>query len=100
MARRTAELGIRIALGATRGQLVAMALRQGMTPVIAGIAAGLLFSASMTRLLQSQLYGATGNDLRLTAAVAALLLVVALAAVAVPARRATKIDPLTALRLD
>jgi putative ABC transport system permease protein len=100
VARRTPEMGIRIALGASGAQLVAMVVRQGMIPVAAGLGAGLLCALFVCRLIASQLYGVAPNDPRSIAAATILLLAVALCACWIPARRATRVDPLTALRFE
>jgi putative ABC transport system permease protein len=100
VARRTPEMGIRIALGASGAQLVGMVVRQGMIPVAAGLGAGLVCSLFVSRLMASQLYGVSPNDPLSIAGVAMLLLAVALCACWIPARRATRIDPLTALRFE
>jgi predicted permease len=100
VARRTSEMGIRIALGARGSQLVGMVVRQGMIPVAAGLAAGVGCSLAIGRLIASQLYAVAPNDPLSIAGVVMLLLVVALCACWIPARRATKVDPLTALRFD
>jgi len=100
VARRTPELGIRIALGARRGQLMRLVLRQGLRPVAAGLAVGLAAALALSKLLASELYGVKPRDPLTMAAVAALLLAVAVAACWAPARRATRIDPLGALRVE
>ncbi len=100
VARRTPEMGIRIALGARGSQLVGMVVRQGMIPVAAGLGAGLLGSLAASRLLASQLYGVAPNDPLSIAGVMTVLLAVALGACWIPARRATRVDPLTALRFE
>jgi putative ABC transport system permease protein len=100
VARRTPEMGIRIALGASGAQLVGMVVRQGMIPVAAGLAAGLACALFVSRLIASQLYGVAPNDPLSIAGVATLLLAVALCACWIPARRVTRIDPLTALRFE
>jgi putative ABC transport system permease protein len=100
VARRTPEMGIRIALGARNGQLMAMVLRQGMTPVLVGLAAGVGSALGFCRFLSSQLYGVTARDPMTIAGVAILLLAVAACACWIPARRASKIDPLSALRFE
>jgi len=98
--RRTAEMGIRIALGARGGQLVAMIVRQGIVPVILGLAAGISCALFVSRLIASQLYGVAPNDPLTIFAVAIILLIVAFCACWIPARRATRIDPLQALRFE
>jgi predicted permease len=100
VARRTPEMGIRIALGARGAQLVAMVVKQGMLPVLLGLAGGLACALSLGRFLASQLYGIVPNDPLTISAVAALLLIVALCACWIPARRATRIDPMRALRCE
>lgn len=100
VARRTPEIGVRIALGARGPQLVALVVRQGMTPVILGLAAGLAGALAAGRLVASQLFGISADDPLAFSAVAALLAVVALCACWIPARRATRIDPLSALRCE
>lgn len=100
VARRTPEMGIRIALGATSGQLVGMVVRQGMIPVAVGMATGFAGALLVGRLIASQLFGVAPNDPVAIGAVAILLVAVGLAACWIPARRATRIDPLTALRFE
>lgn len=100
VARRTQEMGIRIALGARNAQLVAMVVRQGMVPVVCGLASGLAAALFVCRLIASQLYGVAPNDPLTMSAVAALLTVIALGACWIPARRSTRIDPLSALRFE
>jgi len=95
---RTREIGIRVAMGAPRGVIVRMVLRHGMSMVAAGAALGLLLSAATSRLLTRLLFGVPPVDPVTFAGAAALFAVVGLAACYVPARRATRIDPLTALR--
>ena len=97
--QRTRELGVRIALGASTARIFALVLVQSLAPVAAGVAAGLALAAAATRLLASQLYGVTPSDPTTFLAVAALLATVALAAAALPARRALEIQPATALRV-
>jgi ABC-type antimicrobial peptide transport system permease subunit len=100
VARRTPEIGIRIALGAPARQLMAMVLRQGMTPVLGGLAAGLAGAMLVSRLIASQLFGIAPWDPLTICGVATLLLAVGTMACWIPARRATKIDPLAALRSE
>jgi putative ABC transport system permease protein len=100
VARRTSEMGIRIALGARGSQLVRMVVRQGMMPVAAGLATGVACSLAISRLIASQLYAVAPNDPLSIAGVVMLLLMVAFCACWIPARRATKVDPLTALRFE
>jgi putative ABC transport system permease protein len=98
--RRTSEIGIRIALGASTGKLMASVLRQGMTPVLLGLAAGLAASLILGRLIASQLYGISANDPLTISTVAGLLLLIALGACWIPARRAARVDPVRALRFE
>jgi putative ABC transport system permease protein len=100
VARRTPEMGIRIALGARASQLLAMVMRQGMVPVVLGLIAGLGCALVVGRLIASQLYGVTPSDPLTIGVVSIVLLAVALCACWIPARRATRIDPLQALRLE
>ncbi len=100
VARRTPELGIRAALGARSGDLYGIVLRQGMAPVIAGLAAAVVAAAALSRVLGSLLYEISGSDPFTMIAVAAILAVVALGACLVPAMRAGRVDPLTALRYE
>ncbi len=100
IARRTAEIGIRTALGARAADLYLLILRQGMAPVALGLAFAIGCALAFGRLLASLLYEVGGRDPLTIAAAAGLLAVVALAACLVPARRAASVDPLTALRCD
>ena len=95
---RRREIGIRMALGAQRGQILGMVLRKGLALVAAGIAIGLAASLGLTRLLSSQLWGVSANDPWTLAAVTAVLAATTLAACWLPARRAAKVDPMLALR--
>jgi predicted permease len=100
VARRTPEIGIRIALGARAPQLAAMVLREGLTPVLIGLAAGLGCALLAGRFIASQLYGVAPNDPAIICAVCTILLIVAAGACWIPARRAMRIDPTTALRFE
>jgi len=100
VARRTPEIGIRMALGARPPQLVAMLLRQGLLPVVAGLIAGLICALSMGRFVASELFGVSPQDPVTISAITLLLLAVAAGACLVPARRATRVDPLRALRFE
>ena len=97
---RTHEIGVRLALGATRRDVVAMILRQGMTLATAGAAIGVAASLGAVRLLAGLLFGVSPADPATFAAIPLLLLLVALAACYVPARRATRVDPMLALRAE
>ena len=98
VSQRSRELGIRLALGARPGALFGMVVRQGMRPVAVGAAIGLAGAVAMTTVMQSLLFGVNPVDPTTYAAAAATLAIVALAACAVPALRATRVDPLVALR--
>ena len=94
------EFGIRLALGATPRQLQALALRQGVVLVSVGIPVGLFLAAGLTRYLSGMLFGLTPLDIRTYAVVAVSFAAVSLAASYAPARRATRVDPLVALRYE
>lgn len=96
--RRTREIGVRMALGARRWTVVAMVVRQGLGLTAAGIGAGIVCAALLTRLLASLLYDTSPRDIGTFAAIPVVFLGVAALACFVPARQATAIDPLTALR--
>jgi predicted permease len=100
VSRRTRELGIRVALGARPGDVFRLVLRQGMTLVVVGLVVGVGVAAMVTRLLTAFLYGVSTRDTFTFVAIPVLLTLVALLACYVPARRATKVDPLTALRYE
>jgi len=100
VSRRRREIGIRMALGATRGGVLALILRGGMSWAGAGIGAGLLAALFLTRLMAGLLYGVTPHDPRTFAAVAGVLLAIAAAASAVPALKAARVDPLEALKTE
>jgi predicted permease len=98
VAERTREFGIRQALGADGASILTLVLKQGLGTAVAGIVIGLAASFALARYLESLLYGVRPHDLPVFAGVAALLFVVAAAACYVPARRATRVEPMTALR--
>ena len=98
--QRTQELGIRIALGANRSNVLRLVMAQGMKLAVSGVVLGLALAWGLTRLIASLLFGVTAADPTTFGAVAAILAAVALAAAYVPARRATTIDPLIALRYE
>jgi predicted permease len=100
VARRTKEIGIRAAFGAQTSDLRALVLRQGLTPVAIGLAVGLACALGLGRVLGAMLYETRSDDPLVYAGVAAVLIVVAVAACWMPARRATRVDPMEALRTD
>jgi ABC-type antimicrobial peptide transport system permease subunit len=98
VAQRTRELGIRMALGAARPRVLGLVVGQGMALAAAGVGIGLAAAFGLTRLLTTQLYGVSATDPGTFALVAALLAGVALLATLLPAMRATRVDPVVALR--
>jgi putative ABC transport system permease protein len=97
---RRRELGIRIALGAQTQDVLRLILGQGLTLILIGIGAGLVGAYGLTHLMASLLYGVTATDLLTFVSVSSVLMAVGLAASYLPARRATKVDPMIALRSE
>jgi putative ABC transport system permease protein len=100
VARRTQEVGIRIALGARSGQVLGMVIRDGMKVIVVSLIVGLASAAAATRLLANQLFGVSTVDPVTFAAVPVILAIVALVACYLPARRASRVDPIVALRAE
>jgi predicted permease len=98
--QRTQEIGVRMALGAERGQVLALILRRGLLVGVVGIALGLAGAFAGARYMQSMLFGVEPRDPATFATVAVMFAVIALIASYLPARRATKVDPMVALRVD
>jgi ABC-type antimicrobial peptide transport system permease subunit len=100
VAQRTGEIGIRIALGAQREQILRLMLIDGLRPAVIGLALGLSASAIVTREIQSLLYGTRPLDPAVFGLVTLVLLSVAGAACVIPAWRASRLDPMRALRIE
>ncbi len=100
VARRTREIGLRMALGAQRRTVAVSFLRQGMTLSLMGVAIGLTAALLLSRFLESLLFGITTTDAFTFAGVPVLLTALAALAAYLPARRATRIDPVRALRVE
>jgi predicted permease len=100
VAGRTSEIGLRMALGAEARNVLGMILGQGMRPIVVGLVAGLGGAALLARVLESQLFEISARDPLVYAGVGALLIAVSLLACYIPARRAARVDPITALRYE
>jgi ABC-type antimicrobial peptide transport system permease subunit len=99
-AQRTTEIGVRIALGAQRSQVLMLILRDGLRPALIGLVLGLASSAALTRLIQSMLYETQPLDVEIFGLVAVILFLVAAAACMIPAWRASRLNPVAALRME
>jgi len=97
---RTHEIGIRMALGAQQTNVLALVVRQGMTMALLGLAIGLVGALALSRLLRGLLFGVSPTDPTTFAGVSILLLLVSMLACLIPARRATQVDPIIALRAE
>jgi len=100
VSRRTHEIGIRVALGASRVEVLMLVVRQGLALALIGSAIGIAGALLLSRLMSSQLYGVSPTDPITFVAVSVLLTVVAVAACYIPARRAMQVDPMVALRYE
>jgi ABC-type antimicrobial peptide transport system permease subunit len=98
--QRTHEIGVRVALGAQRSDVMRLVLGEGARMALVGVAAGIVVAFGLTRLMANQLFGVTAHDPTTYASVTALLILVALVACYVPARRAVRLDPVAALRCE
>jgi ABC-type antimicrobial peptide transport system permease subunit len=100
VAQRRQEIGVRMALGASRREIYALVLKDAMKLSVGGIALGVVGALLSARLISTQLYGVTATDPGTYAGIAILLMTVAIAATLVPARRAARVDPIVALRAE
>jgi putative ABC transport system permease protein len=98
--QRTAEIGVRMAIGAQARDVLQLVVRQGMTPIVSGLAIGIAATLVLGRLIATQLYQVSAHNPLLVAGAAALLAIAGLLACLVPARRATRVDPIVALRYE
>jgi putative ABC transport system permease protein len=100
VSRRTREIGVRVALGARSGDVMGMVLGQGLRTVLLGVVIGVASSLAVTRVMHSLLFGVSATDPLTFIAMILLLVSTALVACYIPARRATRVDPMVALRYE
>ncbi len=100
VSQRTQEIGVRVALGAQRRDILAMVLGQGMSLALIGVVTGLLGALALTRFLDAMLFGVGSRDVVTYGLVAGFILVTAMWACVMPARRATRVDPMVALHYE
>ena len=100
VAQRTREIGIRVALGSSRAAVLKLVLREGFQLVLVGLILGVVGAASLQKFVATEIYGVRALDPLVLTSVMALLSIVALVACVVPARRALRVDPITALRSE
>jgi len=100
VAQRTGEIGVRIALGAQTADVLKLVFGQGMMPVVIGLASGIAAALALGRLLRTQLYHISPHNPTLLFTTAIVLVLVAMVACLLPARRATQVDPIQALRAE
>jgi ABC-type antimicrobial peptide transport system permease subunit len=98
--QRTHEIGVRVALGAQRSDVMRLIIGHGAKMALIGVAIGIVGALALTRLMSNQLFGVSAHDPLTFVAVAILLIIVAVAAWYIPARRAMRVDPMVALRHD
>jgi ABC-type antimicrobial peptide transport system permease subunit len=100
VSQRTREIGVRMAIGGTAGDIRKLVLRQGLPPLGGGLVLGVAASFALNRVLESQLVGVSPTDLTTLIGASAVLILAATLGCLIPARRAVRVDPLTALRHD
>jgi putative ABC transport system permease protein len=98
--QRTQEIGIRMALGAQTGDVLELIIKRGMALTLAGVTIGLIVSLALTRFMETLLFGVSATDPLIFSVIALLLTAVAMLACYIPARRATNLDPMIALRTE